>query len=73
MAIVNLDDPTDPVVAGFDVPQDCYLCQKPLAGWSVFWHALDQPSIALHPACAPRFAEHLVADALEAARMEPER
>lgn len=48
------------------IPDDCYLCGKPLTGISVYWHGTQGRGIALHPDCGERLGAALIRDSLNA-------
>ena len=50
---------------GEDIPQDCFLCGKPLAGETVLWHGPGK-NVALHPDCAVNLGARLCRDGLNA-------
>lgn len=48
-------------------PEDCFLCGKPLAGITTYWHGLDgSRPIGLHPVCAVELGARLCRDGLNA-------
>lgn len=73
MSVANFDR-IDGVVEFFgdDTPEDCFLCGKPLSGFTAVWHGLSSRRgdgfdiVALHPDCAVEFAAHLCRDGLNA-------
>lgn len=52
-----------------EVPENCFLCGKPLAGVGVLWYG-DSRAIGLHIGCGSRLGSHLIKDSLHAERIE---
>lgn len=48
-----------------DIPENCFLCGKPLAGITVYWHGATG-GIALHPDCSERLGSRLICDGINA-------
>lgn len=51
---------------GEAVPENCFLCGKPLSGLTAYWHGADGRGIALHPDCGEKLGARLIRDALNA-------
>lgn len=51
---------------GEDTPEHCFLCGKPLAGITTYWHGAGGQSLALHPECGERLGGRLIRDSLNA-------
>lgn len=51
---------------GERTPESCFLCGKPLAGLTTYWHGADGQNLALHPDCGERLGCRIIRDSLNA-------